>query len=52
VGAAKYGDEFVKHAFDEATAIQEGIVEAETELARSHPFPEGRDSEGFGCCRR
>jgi hypothetical protein len=41
---AKVGDEFIKHEFDEAIAIHGGIVEAETQLAKSHPFPVGRDS--------
>jgi hypothetical protein len=42
MGEAKYGDEFVKHEFDEAIAIHGGIVEAETQLARSHPVAEAR----------
>ncbi len=41
---SKVGDEFIKHEFDEAIAIHGGIVEAEAQLAKSHPFPEGRDS--------
>jgi len=44
MGEPKVGDEFIKHEFDEAIAIHGGIVEAETQLASSHPFPEGRDS--------
>jgi hypothetical protein len=34
---AKVGPEFVKHEFDEAIAIQQCIVEAESSLARTHP---------------
>jgi hypothetical protein len=34
---AKVGDEFVTHEFDEAIAIQRGIVEAERALAETHP---------------
>lgn len=36
---AKVGDEFIKHEFDEAIAIQSRIVEAEEQLSRSHPLP-------------
>lgn len=39
---SKVGEEFVKHEFDEAIAIQRAIVEAETALAKSHPHPESR----------
>ena len=41
MGEAKVGDEFIKHEFDEAIAIHGGIVEAETQLAKSHPVPGG-----------
>jgi hypothetical protein len=34
---AKVGDEFVKHEFDEAIAIQQCIVDAESTLATRHP---------------
>jgi hypothetical protein len=34
---AKVGDEFITHEFDEAIAIQRGIVDAERALAGSHP---------------
>ena len=44
MGEAKVGDEFIKHEFDEAIAIHTKIVEAERELAESHPFPAGRES--------
>jgi len=42
VAEAKRGEEFIKHEFDEAIAIHEGIVQAEQQLAKSHPFPEAR----------
>ena len=35
--SAKTGEEFIKHEFDEAIAVQQSIVEAETTLAESHP---------------
>jgi hypothetical protein len=34
---AKVGDEFVKHEFDEAIAIQQCIVDAESKLSTTHP---------------
>jgi hypothetical protein len=34
---AKVGDEFITHEFDEAIAIQRGIVAAERGLAETHP---------------
>jgi hypothetical protein len=37
MGEAKTGEEFIKHEFDEAIAIQQAIVEAETELSKAHP---------------
>jgi hypothetical protein len=39
---SKTGDEFVTHEFDEAIAVQRGIVDAETVLAKSHPHAESR----------
>jgi hypothetical protein len=33
----KVGEEFVKHEFDEAIAIQQCIVDAEASLAKTHP---------------
>lgn len=39
---AKVGDDFIKHEFDEAIAIQERIVEAEQQLSQDHPFPEAQ----------
>lgn len=44
MGEPKFGEEFIKHEFDEAIAIQTKIVEAETQLGKSHPFPQGRES--------
>jgi hypothetical protein len=41
---AKFGDEFIRHEFDEAIAIQDGIVKAERQLSTSHPMAEGRRS--------
>ena len=35
--SAKTGEEFIKHEFDEAIAVQQSIVEAEEALAESHP---------------
>jgi hypothetical protein len=42
VGEAKYGEEFIKHEFNEAIAIQQSIVEAERQLSESHPFPQAK----------
>lgn len=39
---SKVGEEFVTHEFDEAIAVQRGIVDAETALAKSHPHAESR----------
>ncbi len=39
---AKSGEEFVTHEFDEAIAVQRGIVAAETALAKSHPHAESK----------
>jgi hypothetical protein len=33
----KTGEEFIKHEFDEAIAVQQSVVDAETALAGSHP---------------
>ena len=35
--SAKTGEEFIKHEFDEAIAVQQSIVDAETALADAHP---------------
>jgi len=37
MGEAKVGEEFIKHEFDEAIAIQQSIVDAESSLAKAHP---------------
>jgi hypothetical protein len=37
MGEAKVGEEFIKHEFDEAIAIQRAIVDAETKLSTAHP---------------
>jgi hypothetical protein len=37
MGEAKVGEEFIKHEFDEAIAIQRSIVEAESTLSTAHP---------------
>jgi hypothetical protein len=42
MGDAKIGDEFVKHEFDEAIAIQQCIVDAESSLAKVHPVPSAK----------
>lgn len=41
---AKVGDDFIKHEFDEAIAIQERIVEAEQQLSREHPFADAQQA--------
>ena len=41
---AKVGEAFIKHEFDEAIAIQQRIVEAETQLGRQHPFPDAQQA--------
>jgi hypothetical protein len=42
MGEAKVGNEFIKHEFDEAIAIQQSIVKAETTLATKHPVGSAR----------
>jgi hypothetical protein len=37
MGEAKTGDEFIKHEYDEAIAIQRCIVDAESTLSTKHP---------------
>jgi hypothetical protein len=44
MGEAKVGEEFVKHEFDEAIAIQQCIVDAESELSKSHPLPSAKQA--------
>ena len=36
--SAKTGEDFIKHEFDEAIAVQRSVVQAETTLATSHPM--------------
>jgi hypothetical protein len=38
MGEAKTGEDFIKHEFDEAIAIQQCIVDAETTLSSKHPM--------------
>ena len=38
MGEAKVGEEFITHEFDEAIAVQQSIVEAETTLSTKHPL--------------
>jgi hypothetical protein len=37
MGESKVGKEFIKHEFDEAIAIQQSIVDAESTLSKRHP---------------
>ena len=37
MGEAKVGEAFIKHEFDEAIAIQQCIVDAESTLSKQHP---------------
>lgn len=39
MAGAKVGQDFIKHEFDEAIAIQQCILEAERKLSDSHPLP-------------
>jgi hypothetical protein len=34
---AKVGDEFITHEYDEAIAVQQSIVDAESKLSTTHP---------------
>lgn len=38
MGEAKVGEEFITHEYDEAIAVQQSIVEAETKLSTKHPL--------------
>jgi hypothetical protein len=38
MGEAKTGEDFIKHEFDEAIAIQQCIVDAESTLSTKHPM--------------
>lgn len=42
MASGKTGSEFVKHEYDEAIAVQQGIVTAEAELAKRHPIDRSR----------
>jgi hypothetical protein len=42
MGEAKVGDEFITHELDEAIAIQQCIVDAESQLATKHPVPSAK----------
>jgi hypothetical protein len=37
MGEAKVGEDFITHEYDEAIAVQQAIVEAETTLSTKHP---------------
>ena len=42
MGESKTGMAFVRHEYDEAIAVQQGIVDAEAALVSSHPRPSAR----------
>ena len=44
MGEAKVGEEFIKHEFDEAIAIQQCIVDAESSLAKAHPVASAKQA--------
>lgn len=44
MGEAKVGDEFIKHEFDEAIAIHQSIVEAESKLSDAHPVASAKSA--------
>jgi hypothetical protein len=44
MGEAKVGEEFVTHEYDEAIAVQQCIVEAETKLATKHPVASAKNA--------
>jgi hypothetical protein len=44
MGEAKVGEEFVKHEFDEAIAIQRTIVQAEESLSQRHPLSSAKQA--------
>ena len=53
MGEAKVGEEFITHEYDEAIAVQQCIVDAETTLSTKHPVarprpPSGPRSRGQG----
>ena len=52
MGEAKVGEAFIKHEFDEAIAIQQCIVDAETTLATSPPGRQREARDQGGADRR
>jgi hypothetical protein len=44
MGEAKVGEEFLTHEFDEAIAIQQCIVDAETKLSTTHPVASAKQA--------
>jgi hypothetical protein len=42
MSGAKFGKDFIAHEYDEAIAVQQAIVEAETKLSKSHPLPSAK----------
>jgi hypothetical protein len=42
--SGKSGTEFVKHEYDEAIAVQQGIVDAAATLAKRHPIESAREA--------
>jgi hypothetical protein len=42
MGESKVGEAFITHEYDEAIAVQQCIVDAETKLATSHPVASSR----------
>jgi hypothetical protein len=46
MGEAKMGADFIRHEFDEAIAIQQCIVDAESALSTAHPVDSARRAIG------
>ena len=44
MSGAKVGEEFIKHEFDEAIAIQQCIVDAESKLSSAHPVASAKQA--------
>jgi len=44
MGEPKVGDEFITHEYDEAIAVQQCIVEAETTLSTKHPVASSKNA--------
>ena len=42
--SAKTGDQFIKHEFDEAIAVQQSVVDAEISLADNHPVSSAKSA--------